>query len=201
MPSSTTCPEVGVQQSRSPRRHPRRGRGHGISGLKVAFNNVFGYYLEVRNAHKDKVPEGWIRKQTLTRSRALHHRGIEGIGIPNPSQPKTRHKPWKPPPFPALSPPVYRELPSLMGNAWAMGLLDMLSSHAESAVELGYTRPACTTGEHLHLGGPAPRHRTATAPGRNLRRQRHPTRSRHPANPDGHRPNMSGKSALLDKPH
>ena len=37
-------------------------------GLKVAFNNVFGYYLEVRNAHKDKVPEGWIRKQTLTQA-------------------------------------------------------------------------------------------------------------------------------------
>ncbi len=38
----------------------------GISSLKVGFNNVFGYYLEVRNTHKDKVPEGWIRKQTLT---------------------------------------------------------------------------------------------------------------------------------------
>src|SRR5690606_35062761 len=37
----------------------------GIPSLKVAFNNVFGYYLEVTNAHKDKVPEGWIRKQTL----------------------------------------------------------------------------------------------------------------------------------------
>jgi len=37
----------------------------GISSLKVAFNNVFGYYLEVRNSHKDKVPEEWIRKQTL----------------------------------------------------------------------------------------------------------------------------------------
>ncbi|NDV68898.1 DNA mismatch repair protein MutS [Dysgonomonas sp. 25] len=37
----------------------------GIPSLKVAFNNVFGYYIEVRNTHKDKVPEGWIRKQTL----------------------------------------------------------------------------------------------------------------------------------------
>ncbi|MEE1081977.1 MAG: DNA mismatch repair protein MutS [Bacteroidales bacterium] len=36
-----------------------------IPSLKVAFNNVFGYYIEVRNTHKDKVPEGWIRKQTL----------------------------------------------------------------------------------------------------------------------------------------
>jgi DNA mismatch repair protein MutS len=37
----------------------------GISSLKVSFNNVFGYYIEVRNTHKDKVPHEWIRKQTL----------------------------------------------------------------------------------------------------------------------------------------
>ena len=37
----------------------------GISSLKISYNNVFGYYLEVRNTHKDKVPESWIRKQTL----------------------------------------------------------------------------------------------------------------------------------------
>ncbi len=38
----------------------------GISSLKIGFNNVFGYYLEVTNTHKDKVPQNWIRKQTLT---------------------------------------------------------------------------------------------------------------------------------------
>ena len=38
----------------------------GITSLKVAFNNVFGYYIEVTHAHKDKVPDTWIRKQTLT---------------------------------------------------------------------------------------------------------------------------------------
>lgn len=37
----------------------------GISSLKISFNNVFGYYIEVRNTHKDKVPPSWIRKQTL----------------------------------------------------------------------------------------------------------------------------------------
>src|SRR5699024_5835502 len=40
----------------------------GISSLKIGFNNVFGYYLEVTHTHKDKVPEDWIRKQTLTNS-------------------------------------------------------------------------------------------------------------------------------------
>ncbi|MCB0402168.1 MAG: DNA mismatch repair protein MutS [Flavobacteriales bacterium] len=40
----------------------------GIPSLKIAYNNVFGYYIEVRNTHKDKVPESWHRKQTLTQA-------------------------------------------------------------------------------------------------------------------------------------
>jgi len=43
----------------------RESEKHGITSLKVGFNNVFGYYIEVRNTHKDKVPSEWIRKQTL----------------------------------------------------------------------------------------------------------------------------------------
>lgn len=43
----------------------RESERTGITSLKIASNNVFGYYIEVRNSHKDKVPEAWIRKQTL----------------------------------------------------------------------------------------------------------------------------------------
>ena len=43
----------------------RESEATGITSLKIASNNVFGYYIEVRNTHKDKVPEHWIRKQTL----------------------------------------------------------------------------------------------------------------------------------------
>ncbi len=43
----------------------REAQRTGIPSLKIAFNNVFGYYIEVRNTHKDKVPEEWVRKQTL----------------------------------------------------------------------------------------------------------------------------------------
>lgn len=43
----------------------RESEKTGITSLKIAFNNVFGYYIEVRNTHKDKVPDSWIRKQTL----------------------------------------------------------------------------------------------------------------------------------------
>ncbi len=43
----------------------RESEASGIPSLKIAYNNVFGYYIEVRNTHKDKVPKDWIRKQTL----------------------------------------------------------------------------------------------------------------------------------------
>lgn len=43
----------------------REAEATGIPSLKIAFNNVFGYYLEVTNTHRDKVPSEWIRKQTL----------------------------------------------------------------------------------------------------------------------------------------
>jgi len=46
----------------------RESEKTGIPSLKIAFNNVFGYYIEVRNTHKDKVPESWHRKQTLTQA-------------------------------------------------------------------------------------------------------------------------------------
>jgi len=46
----------------------RESERTGIPSLKISFNNVFGYYLEVRNTHKDKVPPEWIRKQTVTQA-------------------------------------------------------------------------------------------------------------------------------------
>jgi DNA mismatch repair protein MutS len=44
----------------------------GIPSLKVNFNNVFGYYIEVRNTHKEKVPADWIRKQRLYRPKDIY---------------------------------------------------------------------------------------------------------------------------------
>ncbi len=47
------------------RMQKRLSEQYGITSLKISFNNVFGYYIEVRNTHKDKVPSSWVRKQTL----------------------------------------------------------------------------------------------------------------------------------------
>ena len=46
----------------------RESDATGIPSLKIGFNNVFGYYIEVRNTYKEKVPETWIRKQTLAQA-------------------------------------------------------------------------------------------------------------------------------------
>ena len=45
----------------------------GISSLKIGYNKVFGYYLEVTHAHKDKVPEEWIRKTNIGQCRKIYH--------------------------------------------------------------------------------------------------------------------------------
>ncbi len=56
----------------------------GIASLKVRFNSVFGYYIEVTKSNLDKVPAHYIRKQTIAGGRAVHHAGVEGNGGQNP---------------------------------------------------------------------------------------------------------------------
>ena len=57
----------------------RESERTGISSLKVSYNNVFGYYIEVRNTHKDKVPPEWIEKADTCKCRKVYNRGIKGI--------------------------------------------------------------------------------------------------------------------------
>ncbi|MFR7894735.1 MAG: hypothetical protein ACLU38_12360 [Dysosmobacter sp.] len=52
----------------------------GIRTLKIGYNKVFGYYIEVSNAFKDQVPETYIRKADPGKRRAVHHPGTEGSG-------------------------------------------------------------------------------------------------------------------------
>ena len=66
----------------------------GIRTLKVGYNKVFGYYIEVSNSFKDQVPEDYIRKQTLVNCRAVHHPGAQGAGARRSSPPRTGWWPW-----------------------------------------------------------------------------------------------------------
>ncbi|MEC8402114.1 MAG: DNA mismatch repair protein MutS [Bacteroidota bacterium] len=175
----------------------REAEATGITGLKIAFNNVFGYYLEVRNAHKDRVPEGWIRKQTLTQAERYITEELKELESQILNA-KEQAESLEHAAFSALVAACVSEVAPLMANARAMGLLDMLASHAESATDLGYTRPRMSEQQGIQI-----------SEGRHpVIEQQLPVGDTYVANdvqldPE-HRqilmvtgPNMSGKSALL----
>ena len=112
----------------------------GISSLKIAFNNVFGYYIEVRNTHKDKVPEEWIRKQTLVNAERYiteelkeYETQILGaeekiLGIENQL-------------FIELLQDIITKLLPIQQTAKAIAFLDVLSTFAEISEKNNYTKP------------------------------------------------------------
>lgn len=112
----------------------------GISSLKVAYNNVFGYYLEVRNTHKDKVPPEWVRKQTLVSAERyiteeLKEYETKILGAEEKSL--------------LLEIKLYEQLvasvadfvPAIQLNASLLARLDCLISFAEIAISNKYVRP------------------------------------------------------------
>jgi len=112
----------------------------GISSLKISFNNVFGYYLDVTNAHKDKVPADWIRKQTLVNSERyiteelkIYEEKILGAEekILNLEQEI----------FNELLANIADYIEPIQLNATLIALLDCLLSFAENAVKCNYSRP------------------------------------------------------------
>ena len=111
-----------------------------ISSLKIAFNNVFGYYIEVRNTHKDKVPEDWIRKQTLVSAeRYITEELKEYESKILGAQEKIA----------AIELDIYHELlefivpfiVKIQKNAHLIAQLDCLGSFAKVAVDNNYVRP------------------------------------------------------------
>ncbi len=112
----------------------------GISSLKISFNNVFGYYLEVTNAHKDKVPEEWIRKQTLTSAERYITPELKEL------ESKILGAEEK---ILGLETKIYNELvfslmdyiPTVQLNANILAQLDCLLSFANIAIENNYVKP------------------------------------------------------------
>ena len=111
-----------------------------INSLKIGFNNVFGYYLEVRHAYRDKVPEEWIRKQTLTQAERYiteELKILEAQILDAKDKALTiEHKIYN-----NLVAETVKNTTELLENSRAMGELDVLLSNAEVANENGYTRP------------------------------------------------------------
>src|SRR5690554_6346602 len=118
----------------------RESERTGIPSLKVAFNNVFGYYIEVRNTHKEKVPEGWIRKQTLvsaeryiTEELKVYEEKILGaeekiIALENRI-------------YAALVEDILRYIPAIQVNAALIARIDCLLAFATAAGQYNYIRP------------------------------------------------------------
>ncbi|MGQ1929148.1 DNA mismatch repair protein MutS [Ornithobacterium rhinotracheale] len=122
----------------------------GISSLKINFNNVFGYYIEVRNTHKDKVPSDWIRKQTLVNSERYITEELKQyeekiLGAEEKIlQIETQL-------FQELIAAIMPLIPKLQENANALARLDCLLNFAHLAQKNYYVKPSLSTNTHLHI--------------------------------------------------
>lgn len=115
----------------------------GIPSLKVAFNNVFGYYLEVTNTHKNKVPVNWIRKQTLANAERyitpeLKEYEEKITGAEDKIQTLEIQL------YDALLLTLQDYINPIQRNAQALGRLDCLLCFAHNAVQFKYRRPNVT---------------------------------------------------------
>lgn len=175
----------------------RESEATGIPSLKIAYNNVFGYYIEVRNNYKDKIPAEWIRKQTLVNAERYITQELKEY------EEKILGAEDK---IIALETKLYNDLvlalneyiPSIQINATQIAKIDCLLSLANVAQSFGYVRPTLSDDEVL-----------------DIKEGRHPVIERHL--PIGEQyiandvfldtttqqiiiitgPNMAGKSALL----
>lgn len=124
----------------------------GIPSLKIAFNNVFGYYIEVRNAHKDKVPADWIRKQTLVNAERYITEELKEY------EEKILGAEEK---ILSLEARLFNELvlclteyiPPIQRNANLVGRLDCLLSFAKAAESNKYIRPVVDESDVIDIKG------------------------------------------------
>ena len=124
----------------------------GINSLKIASNNVFGYYIEVRNTHKDKVPEEWIRKQTLVNAERyiteeLKEYEAKILGAEEKiafleSEVFSKLIEW-----------MLQFIGQVQQNAQLIGKLDCLCSFASLAIEANYTRPLLDDSFEIDIKG------------------------------------------------
>ena len=122
----------------------------GIPSLKIGFNNVFGYYLEVRNTHKDSVPEEWIRKQTLVNAERYITEELKEYEQKILGAEERIY---------ALEVQIYSELVSriqqnismIQKNCRVLARLDVLAGFADLAVSNRYCRPVMNDGKAIDI--------------------------------------------------
>ena len=122
----------------------------GIASLKVGFNNVFGYYLEVRNTYKDKVPVEWIRKQTLAQAERYITQELKEyeekiLGADEKIQSLEERL------FGELIADMQAYIPYIQTDANVVANLDCLLSFAKTAEENRYVRPVVDDSDVLDI--------------------------------------------------
>ena len=122
----------------------------GISSLKIGYNNVFGYYLEVRNTYKDKVPQEWVRKQTLAQAERYITQELKEyeekiLGADEKIQILEERF------FNELIAATQEFIPQIQINANVIARLDCLLSFAKTAEENHYIRPIVEDSDVLNI--------------------------------------------------
>ena len=121
-----------------------------ISSLKISFNNVFGYYLEVRNTHKDKVPDNWIRKQTLVNAERYITQELKDYEVKILSaQEKISVIEYDL--FYKLVETISLQVVYLQKNAHIISKLDCLLSFSKIATRYNYSKPNMSNGSELNI--------------------------------------------------
>lgn len=122
----------------------------GISSLKIGYNNVFGYYLEVRNTYKDKVPQSWVRKQTLAQAERYITQELKEyeekiLGAEDKILSLEARI------FGELVASMQKDIPAIQINANLIARLDCLLSFAKAAEEHRYVRPVIDQSDVLEI--------------------------------------------------
>lgn len=122
----------------------------GITSLKISFNSVFGYYIEVRNSHKDKVPAEWIRKQTLVNAERYITQELKDyeekiLGAEEKIQTLESNI------FNNLVLSLAEYIPTIQVNAHLIAQIDCLLSFSKAAKENKYIRPEINDSDALKI--------------------------------------------------
>lgn len=169
----------------------------GISSLKIGYNNVFGYYLEVRNTYKDKVPQEWVRKQTLAQAERYITQELKEyeekiLGADEKIQILEEQL------FNELITATQEFIPQIQINANVIARLDCLLSFAKTAEENHYIRPFVEDSDVLNIRqGRHPVIETQLPPGEHYVPNDIFLDTQHQQIIIITGPNMAGKSALL----
>lgn len=169
----------------------------GIASLKIGYNNVFGYYIEVRNSAKDKVPSDWVRKQTLVNAERYITSELKEYEEQILNAEATIYE-LESRLYSALVADVQKSIRDIQGNSRIVSKIDVLQGFAQQAIDRRYCRPEVDRSSALEIkAGRHPVIETLMEPGEEYVPNDISMDSKGDQIIILTGPNMAGKSALL----